>query len=41
MEFKMEINKIKITDEDYPKRLKEIQNPPKELYVVRRLFTIK
>ena len=30
----MEIKTIKITNETYPKRLKEIQNPPKELYVI-------
>lgn len=32
----MEIKNIKITDEDYPKRLKEIKNPPKELFAMRR-----
>ena len=32
---KMEVKEIKITDENYPKRLKEIKNPPKKLYVMR------
>lgn len=31
---KIEIEEIKITDEDYPKRLKEIQNAPKKIYVL-------
>lgn len=32
----MEVKEIKITDENYPKRLKEIKNPPKKLYIIRR-----
>lgn len=27
------IEKIKIEDADYPERLKEIENPPKQLYI--------
>lgn len=30
----MEFEIINISDEDYPKRLKEIKNPPKELYIL-------
>ena len=36
----MEFNTIAITDEKYPKRLKEIKNPPKKLYVMRRWITV-
>lgn len=31
----MKFKTITVTDENYPKRLKEIKNPPKKLYVMR------
>ena len=32
--MQMEIKQIKYTDEKYPKQLKLIQNPPKQLYIM-------
>lgn len=31
----MEFKTINITDENYPKRLKEIKNSPKKIFVMR------
>ena len=32
----MEIEEIDFEDEKYPKMLKNIKNPPKKLYVIRK-----